>query len=1282
MQTLCLVSVVRSLSRFLAKLSYTLCVTAALFGVSWLSAQTHAGVPDAQPTRRILETVDDSVVVRQPRTVHPYAVAANDRGRVDANLPINRILLLLKPDAQQQAELSKLLMEQHDPASATYQHWLSPEQFAAKFGPDHGDLEQTTSWLLQHGFSVNNAARGGQWIEFSGSAADVESAFHTELHNYVVHGEKHIANSTDISLPRALSPVVSGVVSLNDFRQRRWVSKGFVVQRDTNGKLKPATSSGTEVRAAAPEFTTPDGSAHFLTPGDWSRIYNTKPLLDQGINGSNVSIAVVGSDSDIQLSDVRTFRQIFKLPPSDPLVIVNGADPGVAPFSNAEVEADLDVEWAGAVAPGAQIKFVTSSTTASTSGFQLSIADIVDNRIAPIMSTSIGGCELFLGPAGNAFLAAAYQQASAEGISVIAAAGDTGAAGCEPQISDGPANSFVNWGPMVNGSASTPYDVAVGGTALNENGQDPNFWNTENRPDLSSAVGYIPETVWNESCDPNVDQNFCAADGFPFTFALIAGSGGASSCVDSVLNIDPEANTVDFTCNAGYPKPSWQAGIGVPNDGARDLPDLSLTSAGAHDGYFICVEGLCQTTTDNNGQTVLQQAFVVGGTSAAAPSFAGVTALLEQTTHPFLGLLNFNLYKLAAGEDLGACNSTSFTDPNQQGNCVFYDVTAGDNNVPGQTGFDAVAGFDLATGLGSLNVEQLVSQWDSASKMASKTSLAVNEAGIVQHGQPLNVHVAVKPNHGNGAPSGDFSLLTNNSGSFFGGTLANGAFAGGIATLPGGDYSVRAHYAGDPMFDPSDSEPVRVRIAPEDSQVKVSVWDLGPGGAWVPLEGDLNYGQGAGLQIDVLGKSGVGAPSGSIYILMDGATRLGPYVLNQAGNVFAEVDQVGANGVTPGTHSFVVSYVGDKSFNPSVAAPASFRVFKDGAAQLFVFPVQYPWTAGVPIDVAAVVATFGEPVALPFGKQLPTGNIRIFDCASIDFDGNCVNAVPLGPALKIAEDGPMGLGIPQVLLRHTFTAGDHILKAIYSGDSFYEAIPFTAGTLDRDFPITVAPAAGVSVRLNQQAPGTVGLGQSQNYSVSVRASHSGSPMPTGTVTLFDSLFNQLGDTVQVVNGSASVVVPWYHAGQQLVFASYSGDDNYAAVATPTVTTIVQPAVPVVSVTPAAAVISSRSQTTLTTLVGGGPSNPNIGTPGFEFGQVEYFDSVNGAPAQVLGAGLQLLTIGNGNTSINVLPVTLPQGKNVITVRFLGTPDWAPTSSTPVVVTVNEGRETVVASVHR
>jgi hypothetical protein len=1169
----------------------------------------------AQSVPRITEAIDNSALTVLAHTTHPYATLANDQGRVDSNLPMQRMVLLFKPSGEQATALRDLIDKQQDTASGNYQKWISPEEFASKFGPNDADLRQITSWLTKQGFTVETIARGRQWLEFSGTAAQVERALHTEMHHYLVNGTLHIANSTDVSVPRAITPVVAGVVTLHNFEKHSYLEKMFGVHRDpASGKL-------------IPDFTVNNskGTFHFLAPGDYTKIYNTAPLLESGIDGSGVSIAIVGR-TDIQLSDVQTFRQIFGLPAKDPHFLVNGQDPGVL---GDELESDLDIEWAGAVAPNADIQFVTTASTFTTDGVDLSISYIVDNVVAPIMSTSYGQCEKFLGPTENAFYSTVYQQAAAEGITALVSSGDNGPAGCDYPSSFTPAQYGLN----VNGLASTPYNLAVGGTEFNENGHDSTYWSANNRPDLSSALGYIPETVWNESCDPTIDPNQCGGTGY---YSLFASSGGSSSCSLSTLT------NGHVTCLGGYSKPSWQAGTGVTADNRRDIPDLALAAAGGHDGYLVCIEGSCQTTTVN-GQTVLQSAAVVGGTSAAAPSMAGMLALVEQKNGAYQGLVNYKMYQLASAETLSACNSSKLTDPTKSDNCVFRDVTAGTNTVPGQQGFDGAVGYDMATGLGTVNAKNLVTSWSNAQKLAS-TSTISSWLSTAQHGQAIALNLSVSPTSGTGTPSGDFSLTTK-FGSVFGGTLNNGNYSGGIWNLPGGTYSINAHYAGDAMFNPSDSNGLNVQITPEPSTIKVAAWVINLAGTPVPIYGPLTYGQPMAFQFDVKGKSGIGSPSGSASIILDHSINLGTFPLNQGGTGWTQVDTLQRTGLLPGPHNYTVTYSGDNSFQPVTSAALSVSVQK-GWPQSLVFPSPGDVTFGAPVRLLLIVG--GN------GLKIPTGTIQLYD-----------NHHPLGNPIPLQSSGIQGQNLAQALVSPSLSVGTHDLQATYSGDTDYHALTTNDFFAGRATVNVTAPTGNATIVHLQQQSSSVALGQSDTYVVTVKPLKANGPAPTGTVSLGWENGAILPGPKNLVNGAASFTVPWYFAGDTPIAAVYSGDANYSAFSSAGIVTAVLPATPTVTLHAASSPVPPNTPTSLTVSVVGKPWNTNLSAP---YGQVQFFDSVNGSAKHALGFA-QYLTTGNGGNPIFTLPITLPTGNNVITVHYFGTSDWTKAESNSVTVVV-------------
>ena len=490
--------------------------------------------PFVQVRDRITSFIDDDQRVTLRGNVHPLAQAQYDAGAVAPDFPMEHMLLTLLPDSTQQDVLNQLVDAQHNPESPYYHQWLTPEQYGERFGVSDADTAQIVSWLQEHGMQVEEVTAGRRSIIFSGTAAQVQTAFHTAIHTYKIGDEVHHANVNDPEIPAALVQVVGGVVSLHDFHSEPM--HGLV-------------------RKPSPDFSS--GGAYYLAPADFATIYDLNPLYQQSITGSGQSVAIVAR-SNINIADARQFRTFFGLPANDPQIIVNGTDPGIW-SANEETEADLDVEWSGAVARSATIKFVVSKSTNSSDGVDLSAQYIVNHNLAPVMSTSFGLCEASLGSSGNSFLNSLWQQAAAEGITVFVSSGDSGAAGC-----DSASALTATHGRAVNGLCSTPYSVCVGGTEFNDLANPTLYWSPSNSSGTqASALSYIPEIVWNAS-GPD--------------YGLWASGGGAS---------------------AVYAKPSWQAGTGVPADGKRDVPDVALSSAG-HDGYLIYQNG---------------ELYVVGGTS-------------------------------------------------------------------------------------------------------------------------------------------------------------------------------------------------------------------------------------------------------------------------------------------------------------------------------------------------------------------------------------------------------------------------------------------------------------------------------------------------------------------------------------------------------------------------------------------------------------------------------------------------------------------------------------------
>ena len=531
--------------------------------------------PQSFAQSRITGTVNPDVQHEVPNSKSLLVARSLDNGRLDGSQALGRMVLMLAATEQQSLAAAALVAAQHDPSSPSYHTWLTPEQFGEEFGISAGDAETVKGWLEASGFTVHEIAKSRRFMIFSGNVAQVEQAFSTEMHSYSYNGNKFIANSANILIPAALAPVVRGVVRLYGDPHESLLKSGTKIGYD-----------GTKNQIDGPR------GLHFLAPADFASIYNVQPLYDAGLDGRGQTIAIV-SRSSLELpyfnihglQDIRDFRQTMGLPANDPQIIVNGDDP-MALSGGDTAEALLDVSWAGAVAPLAHIVVVASQSNFAD-GVDASAAYIVDHNLAPIMSTSFGSCEADMGSVQNAFYAALWQQAAAQGITSFVSSGDNGGAGC-----DAPgAGHFSYYGLAVNGLASTPYNVAVGGTQFDDVANPDAYWNPTNDPvTLKSVKGYIPEKVWNESSND------------PWGVSLWAASGGVSSI---------------------YTKPDWQTATGVPNDGMRDIPDFSL-SASSHDGYAVCFLGSCSNPNHKS-------LWSFGGTSSGCRHHGPRAAVVERT---------------------------------------------------------------------------------------------------------------------------------------------------------------------------------------------------------------------------------------------------------------------------------------------------------------------------------------------------------------------------------------------------------------------------------------------------------------------------------------------------------------------------------------------------------------------------------------------------------------------------------------------------------------------------
>ncbi len=919
-------------------------------------AKNSASSLPSTPSPLITQPINELQPTVLKGNVHPLARPQFDLGAAPASLPMQRMLLVLKRSPAQEAALLKLLEAQQTKSSSSYHKWLTPQQFGKQFGPTDADMQTITAWLQSHGFQVGST-KGRTVLEFSGTAGQVQEAFHTTIHKYVVNGEQHWANANDPSIPAALTPAVAGVLTLHNFLKKPNVvfSKQPIAAKVQSGKR--------------PAITFSDGS-HGIAPLDFATIYSS-PAYGPGPTGNGVTIGVVGRSNLYNAGeDVSDFRssQIFNVCCGNFNIILNGPDPGDLGGGD-EVEATLDSTWSGAVAPNANIDFVVSASTNTADGVDLSEVYIVENNLADIMTESFGTCEAEASSEA-AGISALAEQAAAQGITYFVSSDDSGAEGC-----DDPNSETVATGPIsVNLLAATPFNIAVGGTEFNDTADPTKYWSATNT-NQESALSYIPENVWNDSCT----SASCGSNA-----NIFAGGGGSSTI---------------------FGKPAWQttAVTGVLNDGSRDLPDVSL-SASLHDGYVLCLEASC--VPNSQGEFSL---YLVGGTSASAPSFAGIMALIDQqvaTVNPSFGrrqgLANYALYNLAASETAtwSQCNGSSTTTL-PASTCIFNDVTVGNNAVPGEVNYgsatadyQAGVGYDMATGLGSVNITNFIDQWNT-SFTPTTTTLTITGSPFV-HGASVPFTVSVSPTSGAGTPTGNVSLLAavNNDDVILNDSLglftlsASGTVASSTNNLPGGtDFAVEAYYAGDATYAPSDSSPVFVTVTAESSTTAVSVLTANSQGVAVPFTGGP-FGSFVYLRADVAGASGHGTPTGTVsftdtFGTIPGGTASGLSLPLNSGDTF----QTGANTATPngilnfetGNHTISASYSGDASFNPSSSAPSQSFTITPG------------FYASMASNATAVVAAPGDGGTVPFSVVNSAGfsGTISFACSSLPSGASC-----------------------------------------------------------------------------------------------------------------------------------------------------------------------------------------------------------------------------------------------------------------------------------------------------
>jgi Pro-kumamolisin, activation domain/Bacterial Ig-like domain (group 3) len=1152
-----------------------------------------AGAQSSAVRPRITSRVNDGVLTPLRGNVHPLARAQYDQGAVADSQPMRRMLLLLQRSPDQEAALKQLMDQQQSSASPNYRKWVTPQGFGQQFGPADADVQAVTDWLTSHGFQVAKVSAGKTLIEFSGTAGQVRNAFHTEIHRYLVNGQMHYANNGDPQIPTALAAVVAGPVSLHNFPKK--------AQSRTVGTFRETKATG----QIAPLFTFNSincgtASCNAVGPGDFATIYGVEKLWNPGINGTKIdgngqTIAIVG-DSEIctasspdfsipvnqggcsSTDDVASFRSQFGLPANAPNVILDGPDPG---FNGDETEGDLDVEWSGAVAKNATIDFVIAEDTEATFGTDLAAEYVVDNNLASVLSESFGECEAGLGTSGNFFEAVLWEQAAAQGITVIVSAGDSGSAGCDDPNSETAAGQNPNlaFGPAVNGIASTPFNVAAGGTDFDTTATayQATYWSAANTADTNgvkdiSATTYIPETTWNDSCAQNATTlTGCT----PGNGGIVAGGGGQSNCASQ-----DNLNNCYY-----YPKPTWQtlasgSGLTLANDLARDIPDISLFAADgfkSNSFYIICESDLDPGGAACNLGTPYFDFVGVGGTSSAAPTFAGIMALVNENmaiNHPALsarqGNANYVLYKLAAAQTTAAtnCNSSSTT---VSSTCTFYDITKGNNSVPcvgatfgcssttgafgimetdnvnppfnltGNIAWNTAAGLDLATGLGSVNAFNLVFNWTNPTFQATTTTLCLSLV------QTASASCAAPP-------------------SFPHGTVVY--------------VNAEVDHIGIPIqvtetFPPS-PPPTGTFVDPNTPSVAEDV----------ALIGTFSGGNTGG--VDLFTSNSYAINNADIYPLASGTT-----VGQNFNTTF----------LTGGTYNVAAHFAGDGTYGGSYSSPITVTVTPEGSAAtvsvLSFDPVGNQIASPIPYGDFSLVRV--DVVGATSGQENANGIVTLKD------NGGLI-AGPTGTLTSQFNLNTEGYLEDQTAF---FSVGAHSFVATFGGDPSYNASAASAAAT-----MTVAQAATATTVA--PSPLTASPGQNVTLTATVSTLSQGNP-PTGTVQFLVggvatgvpvAVIGSLNANTGFVQAIATLHTTALPTGSDAITAQYSSDANYAAGAVSTAVTVsvgsaginLTPATGTVTLT-----VSSPGSTSTTQLI------TATGTPGFA-GTVTLSAAVTATPS--------------------------------------------------------------------
>jgi trimeric autotransporter adhesin len=886
------------------------------FAACIMAAPLLLGAQSVAP--RVTQAVDDTSRVALKGNVPMLIRSASDQGAVDASTSFTHVRLVLQRSTEQESALKQYLSELQQKSSPNYHKWLTPEQFGKLYGPTDSDIAAITAWLESEGLTVVSVSKGRTNIEFSGTASQLQQAFQTSIHSYLLNGRQFYSNTSEPTIPSALSSVVSGVAHLNTHTPRPLYHTGKTGQIEkATGRLIPVTSStSTDKLRAQLSYENSYGDYYlYVVPGDAATIYNT-PNSTLNANytsgttytGSGVTIGI-GGDAAISTSPIVNYRSTFLSPyaATAPTITYVG---NVTSTTDAD-EAYIDTELSAGLAPGATIHYYASSDLDSA------IEQALTDNTVDIFSLSFGECELDLTTADNKQIYGWWEQAAIQGIAVTVSTGDSGSAGCDATTdSNNNSVTVASSGLAVNGLASTPYNIAVGGTDYYS--LESNFSTYATVPSsASSSAGssstyyrtakkYIPESTWNDSSYSNttISANipWTAISNYSSYANIVGGGGGKSSCSTNTTS------SSTGSCNSGYAKPSWQRGTGVPDDSARDLPDISLLAADGMDyvTWLVCTEDTYQGKTENCDSNGYFAGY--GGTSTSAPAFAGILALVQESQGGGrLGQAAANLYNLY--------NNSSYA------SSIFHDVEVGNISVPCtsgttdcdknsagyyfESGYDTTSGYDLATGLGSVDAAKLVKYWDTSMGSATATVTVTPADSTINIANSLSVGVDVTGS--SSTPSGSVTL---SSGSYTS-SVVNLNNEEATITIPANSLSVGTNtltvtYSGDGIYS---SATGTASVTVDSATLTTTTTSLAASSTAATY----------GTSITLTATVSPTAASGTVTFY-DGTTTLGTGTLSSGTATYT------TSALSVGTHTITATYAGNTTYASSTSSSVTVTV--------------------------------------------------------------------------------------------------------------------------------------------------------------------------------------------------------------------------------------------------------------------------------------------------------------------------------------------------------------------